>query len=96
MEADSSGIDVLLREQLNGIYNLPSYYNIKYFVDKNCIIKIGMNQLNEDIKNIDILETFNTNSASKSENREIKKKDDTAGNHKNNNDEENKDISDYN
>ena len=58
MEADSSGIDVLLREQLNGIYNLPSYYNIKYFVDKNCIIKIGMNQLNEDIKNIDILETF--------------------------------------
>ncbi len=96
VEADSSGIDVLLREQLNGIYNLPSYYNIKYFVDKNCIIKIGMNQLNEDIKNIDILETFNTNSASKSENHEVKKKDDTTGNSKNNNDGENKDISDYN
>ncbi len=47
LEGNTSGIDVVLSSQLEGIYKLPSYYKAKYHIDPKNVFKIQLSQLEE-------------------------------------------------
>ncbi len=50
-EGNTSGIDVVLSSQLEGLYKLPNYYKAKYHIDPNNILKVQVNQIEEYLRN---------------------------------------------